>query len=130
MTGRHLRTRSIALSATFATLVAGAATACSTSEDEAGTSENYTFYCVDEDSTVVDESNCDDDRDNRHWIAYGAFPVGLLIGHRLASASRFRASDAAARQRWGLPPTGRISNGTVKTGVIGTTGKSDESSGS
>ncbi|WP_117210431.1 hypothetical protein [Allorhizocola rhizosphaerae] len=122
MTGRRLRTRSIALSATFATIVAGAAAACSAGSDEPD--DSNTFYCVDDQSVIVHESNCDDDRDNRHYIAYGALPVGLLIGHRLASGWRFPARDAAARASWGLPPTGRITNGTVKTGIIGTTGSS------
>jgi hypothetical protein len=123
MTGRRLRTRSIALSATFATIVAGAVAACSSNNSDEPDDTN-TFYCVDEESVIVPERFCEDDRDNKHYIAYGAFPVGLLIGHRLASGWRFPARDTAARASWGLPTSRGFTNGTVKTGIIGTTGSS------
>ena len=42
--------------------------------------------------------------------------------------NRFAYNDRAARQSFGLPATGRISNGTVKTSVVGKGGAARGSS--
>jgi len=50
------------------------------------------------------------------------------------AGSKFAYNDRAARSAFGLPATGRITNGTVKTSVVGkgghgTSGKSGKSGG-
>lgn len=121
MSSTRLRSQRIALSAAFLGL-AGSMTACSSGPDE---SDTNVFYCVDEGSTIVDEQNCDDsDKSSRHYLAYGALPIGMLIGAKLTNYRRFRANDTAMRTSWGLPATGVVSNGTTKTGIIGRSGSS------
>jgi hypothetical protein len=42
------------------------------------------------------------------------------VGTRLpAGGSRFAYNDRAARSSFGLPATGRIGNGTIKSSVVG-----------
>ena len=58
------------------------------------------------------------------------YPVGTKLP---AGGSKFAYNDKAARSAFGLPATGRIGNGTVKTSVVGKggsgTGKSSSKSG-
>ena len=136
---RRMTSRRVALTSTFLLLAAGGTAACDNSrEDQEG------FYCADENGTVVDEDYCDDD-DNRGggvgivplffiWHS-SSYRSGYPVGSRLpAGGSRFPYNDRAARASFGLPTTGKISNGTIKTGVVGkggsgTSGKSGSKSG-
>jgi len=134
-----MTSRSVSLTSTFLLLAAGGVAACDNDDthDEA-------FYCADENGNVVDEDNGDDN--NRGGGGVGIVPLffiwhsssyrsGCPVGTKLpAGGSRFAYNDRAARQRFGLPATGRISNGTIKTSVVGKggsgTGKSTSKSGS
>jgi hypothetical protein len=132
-----MASRSVSLTSTFLLLAAGGAAAC----DNDDTQEEG-FYCADANGVVVDEDNCDDD--GRSGGGVGLLPFfiwhsssyrpGYAVGTKLpAGGSRFAYNDRAARSSFGLPSTGRISNGTIKTSVVGkgggSTGKSSSKSG-
>src|SRR4051794_16445513 len=116
---RRMSSRTVSLTSTFLLLAAGGTAACDNDDDDA------TFYCADGNGQVVDEDYCDDD-DSYHpglgffiWYSSG-YRTGYPIGHRLPSGgSKFAYNDVAARTRFGLPATGKIGNGTIKTGVVG-----------
>ena len=123
-----MSSRTVSLTSTFLLLAAGGAAACDNDEYQ-----DEGFYCADENGVVVDEENCDDD-DNRgggvgfvpffiwHSSSYrSGYPVGAKLP---AGGSRFAYNDRAARSSFGLPSTGRITNGTVKTSVVGKGGGS------
>jgi hypothetical protein len=128
-----MSSRSVSLTSTFLLLAAGGVAAC----DNDDTQEEG-FYCADANGTVVDEDNCDDDNDGGGvglvplffiWHS-SSYRSGYPVGTRLpAGGSKFAYNDRAARSSFGLPSTGRITNGTVKTSVVGkggsgTSGKS------
>ncbi len=111
----------MSLSSTFLLLAAGGSAAC----DNGNRYHDEGFYCADANGVVVDEDYCDD---NRHYGGGGGFFIwhssgyrsGYPVGYRLPSGgSRFAYNDSAARSSFGLPTTGRIGNGTVKTSVVG-----------
>ena len=117
---RRMSSRTVSLTSTFLLLAAGGTAACDNDDDDA------TFYCADANGQVVDEDYCDDD-DSYHpgfggffiWYSSG-YRTGYPVGYRLPSGgNRFAYNDVASRTRFGLPATGRISNGTIKTGVVG-----------
>ena len=119
-----MSSRSVSLTSTFLLLAAGGVAACDSSSD----TQEEGFYCADENGVVVDEDNCDDD--GRGNVGVGLLPFfiwhsvayrpGYPIGYRLpAGGSRFAYNDRASRAKFGLPTTGRISNGTIKTSVVG-----------
>ncbi len=136
---RRMTSRSVSLTSTFLLLAAGGVAACDNDD-----TQDEAFYCADENGTVVDEDYCDDDND-RAGGGVGIVPLffiwhsssyrpGYAVGTKLpAGGSRFAYNDRAARQRFGLPASGRISNGTIKTSVVGkgggSTGKSSGKSG-
>jgi hypothetical protein len=126
-----MASRSVSLSTTFLLLAAGGAAACDNDD-----TQDEGFYCADENGVVVDEDNCDDDNNNNNggggvgflpffiWHSSG-YRSGYPVGSRLpAGGSKFAYNDRAARSSFGLPSTGRISNGTVKTSVVGKSGGS------
>ena len=133
-----MSSRSVSLTSTFLLLAAGGVAACDNDKQDEG------FYCADANGTVVDEDYCDDDNNNGGgvglvplffiWHSAGYRP-GYPVGYRLpAGGSKFAYNDRAARSSFGLPSSGRISNGTVKTSVVGkggsgTSGKSSSRSG-
>jgi hypothetical protein len=126
-----MTSRSVSLTSTFLLLAAGGAAACDNDRHQ-----DEGFYCADANGRVVDEDYCDDD----HYYGGGGggffiwhstsyrpgYPVGTLLP---AGGSRFAYNDTAARSRYGLPTTGRIGNGTVKTSVVGKGGSGSHSSG-
>lgn len=89
--------------------------------------EDGHFYCADSQGNVVDEDYCDDSSDNYNsgmfFFYMGSSVHGghsYPVGSRLPTqAQKFSVTDTAARSRFGLPTSGRVSNGTVKTGVVG-----------
>jgi hypothetical protein len=134
---RRMSSRSVALSSTFLLLAAGGAAACDNGNDY----QDEGFYCADENGVIVDEDYCDDDNGGGGggggffiWHSSG-YRSGYPVGSRLPSGgSKFAYNDRAARSSFGLPSSGRISNGTVKTSVVGkggsgTSGKSSSRSG-
>jgi len=133
---RRMSSRSVSLTSTFLLLAAGGVAACDNGDDY----QDEGFYCADENGVIVDEDNCDDDDGGGGgggffiWHSSGYRP-GYKVGSRLPSGgSKFAYNDSSARSRFGLPSSGRISNGTVKTSVVGkggsgTSGKSSSRSG-
>ncbi len=135
---RRMTSRSVSLTSTFLLLAAGGVAACDNDE-----TQDEAFYCADENGVVVDEDYCDDDNDRGGvgivplffiWHS-SSYRPGYAVGTKLpAGGSRFAYNDRAARRSFGLPSSGRISNGTVKTNVVGKggsgTGKSSTRSGS
>jgi hypothetical protein len=130
MMNRRMSSRSVSLSSTFLLLAAGGAAACDNDRYE-----DRGFYCADANGVVVDEDYCDDD--NRSggsalpyfiWYSSG-YRSGYPVGYKLPSGgSKFAYNDAKARQSFGLPSSGKIGNGTVKTSVVGKGGSSRSSS--
>jgi hypothetical protein len=139
MMNRRMSSRSVSLTSTFLLLAAGGAAACDSGDQK----QDQGFYCADENGTVVDEDNCDDDRHvGGAGLAFlpfiwysSSYRPGYAVGQKLpAGGNRFAYNDRAARQSFGLPPTGKIGNGTIKTSVIGkggsgTSGSSKKSGG-
>ncbi len=137
---RRMTSRSVSLTSTFLLLAAGGVAACDNGEE----TRDEGFYCADENGVVVDEDNCDDDDDRGGGVGIvplffiwhsSSYRPGYGVGTKLPpGGNRFAYNDRAARQRFGLPATGRISNGTIKTSVVGKggsgTGKSTGKSGS
>jgi hypothetical protein len=130
MMNRRMSSRTVSLTSTFLLLAAGGAAACDNDEyrDEG-------FYCADENGVIVDEDYCDDDGNGGGgggffiWHSSG-YRSGYPVGSKLPSGgSKFAYNDRAARSSFGLPSSGRISNGTVKTSVVGK-GGSGSSGGS
>jgi hypothetical protein len=130
-----MASRSVSLTSTFLLLAAGGAAACDNGDDY----QDEGFYCADENGVVVDEDYCDEDY---HGGGVGFVPFfiwhsssyrsGYPVGAKLpAGGNRFAYNDTAARQRFGLPATGKIANGTIKSSVVGkgggSTGKSSKS---
>ncbi|MEV6596995.1 hypothetical protein AB0M36_09050 [Actinoplanes sp. NPDC051346] len=115
-----MSSRSVALTSTFLFLAAGGAAACDSGDEY----EEQGFYCADSNGVIVDEDRCDDDDGGGGggffiWHSSG-YRSGYPIGSRLPSGgSKFAYNDKAARSSFGLPSSGRISNGTVKTSVVG-----------
>jgi hypothetical protein len=133
---RRMASRSVSLTSTFLLLAAGGVAACDNGDD----TQDEGFYCADENGVVVDEDNCDDDNNRSGGVGLIPFFIwhsssyrpGYGIGQKLPpGGQRFAYNDRAARQRFGLPATGRIANGTIKTSVVGkgggSTGKSSKS---
>ena len=123
MTVRRRNTARVVLGAAFLGLAAGGVAACDSADDDP------TFYCVDQNDTIVNEDDCDDDGNGRggffFWAHSPRYKKGLTAGAKLPSGgSKFAYNDAAQRTAWGLPATGRISNGTVKSSVVGKGGSS------
>lgn len=120
----------MSLTSTFLLLAAGGLAACDSDEyvDEG-------FYCADADGTIVDEDLCDDDGGGGGgggffiWHSSG-YRSGYPVGSKLpAGGTKFAYNDAASRSKFGLPSSGKISNGTVKTSVVGKGGSGSSSGG-
>jgi len=133
MMNRRMTSRRVSLTSTFLMLAAGGAAAC----DNGNQYHDEGFYCADANGVIVDEDYCDD---NRHyggglvpyyiWHSSG-YRSGYPIGSRLpAGGAKFAYNDKASRSSFGLPSTGKIGNGTVKTSVVGKGGSGSKSSGS
>ena len=90
-----------------------------------GGEEEQVAYCTDEDGKIVDEDLCDDDRGGGvgpglFFLYLGGFRPGLPVGTVLPrGGTRINPSDTVARQRAGLPATGKVSAGQRVSGGIG-----------
>lgn len=110
MVSRSRVPRSLGVGLATAFLASGVVTACA-SEPETYTED---VYCATEDGTVIDEKYCDDERSGGFgggFIWIGGFGGGWGPGYRLPAGQRTASmpyNDAAARQRAGLPATGRV----------------------
>ncbi|GIE93957.1 hypothetical protein [Paractinoplanes rishiriensis] len=126
-----MSSRSVRLTSTFLLLAAGGVAACDSGNDyhEEG------FYCADENGVIVDEDLCDDDDTVRSgafvpfiWHS-SSYKPGYRVGSKLpAGGTKFAYNDRAARSSFGLPASGKITNGTVKTSVVGKGGGGTSSS--
>jgi hypothetical protein len=127
---RRMSSRSVSLTSTFLLLAAGGAAACDNNRYH-----NEGFYCADANGVIVDENYCD----ANHYYGGGVVPyyiwhssgyrTGYPIGSRLPTGgSRFAYNDQTSRKSFGLPATGRIGNGTIKTNVVGKGGSGKSSS--
>jgi hypothetical protein len=99
--------------------------------DEASGDE--VFYCADEDGEIVDEDDCDTAGGSSSYFLWHStgYSRGLAPGTTLDGGDRFPAGDRASRRAFELPATGTVSNGTVKTNVVGrSSGGSGTGSGS
>lgn len=130
---RRISSRRVILTATFLGLAAGGLAACDSTDDNYE-NEDGVFYCTDVEGRVVDEDFCDDSGDagssgfffmymgsslHHPPAGYSTYPVG----HKLPpNTPKFSVTDKAARAKFGLPTSGKINNGTVKTGVVGKSG--------
>ncbi len=95
------------------TVLATAATGFMAGCGAGGEEDEQVAYCTDENGEIVDEDLCDDDRG-------GGFGRGLPVGTVLPSGgTRINPGDSAARQRAGLPGTGKVSAGQRVSGGIG-----------
>ena len=132
MMNRRMTSRSVKLTSTFLMLAAGGVAAC----DSGNQYHDEGFYCADANGVIVDEDFCDD---NHHYAA-GIVPYfiwhssgyrsGYRVGSKLpAGGAKFAYNDKAARTSFGLPSSGKIGNGTVKTSVVGKGGSGSKSSG-
>jgi hypothetical protein len=117
-----MTSRSVSLTSTFMLLAAGGTAAC----DSGDKYHDEGFYCADANGVVVDEDLCDDNRSYGPGIVpffiwhSASYRPGYGVGTRLpAGGSRFAYNDRAARSSFGLPATGRIGNGTIKSSVVG-----------
>jgi hypothetical protein len=89
-----------------------------------GGEEEQVAYCTDEDGKIVDDEFCDDGYNGPgagfFFLYLGGFGRGLPVGTVLPSGgTRISPTDTAARQRAGLPSTGKVSAGTRVSGGIG-----------
>ncbi|MDR6325349.1 hypothetical protein [Actinoplanes couchii] len=116
-----MSSRTISLTSTFLLLAAGGTAAC---DNDEYTDEG--FYCADSNGVIVDEDYCDDDNNGGGggggffiWHSSG-YRSGYPVGTKLpAGGSKFAYNDKVSRSKFGLPSSGKISNGTVKTSVVG-----------
>jgi hypothetical protein len=124
MMNKRMTSRSVSLTSTFLLLAAGGAAACDSGNDY----QDEGFYCADENGVIVDEDLCDEDNPRVGGVGFIPFFLwhspsyrpGYRVGSKLpAGGSKFAYNDRAARQSFGLPATGKIGNGTVKTSVVG-----------
>ena len=127
-----MTSRSVSLTSTFLLLAAGGTAAC----DRGNRYHDEGFYCADEQGRIVDEDYCDDNRyyggSHPYYIYHSpSYRSGYAVGSMLpAGGSRFAYNDKTSRSSFGLPSSGRIGNGTVKTSVVGKGGSGSKSSGS
>ena len=132
MMNRRMTSRSVTLTSSFLMLAAGGVAAC----DSGNRYHDEGFYCADGNGRIVDEDFCDDGRyysgSHPYYIYHSpSYGRGLAVGSLLpAGGSRFAYNDKSARSSFGLPSTGKIGNGTVKTSVVGKGGSGSKSSGS
>ena len=132
MMNRRMTSRRVSLTSTFLMLAAGGAAAC----DNGNQYHDEGFYCADANGVIVEEDYCDDNRHYSSGIApyyiwhSPSYGRGYPVGYRLPTGgSKFAYNDKSSRSSFGLPSTGKIGNGTIKTSVVGKGGGGSHSSG-
>lgn len=111
------RVRSALTTTVLATAATGFMAGCGVEGEQ-----EQVAYCTNEDGEIVDDDFCDDDYvgPGLFFLYLGAFRPGMPVGTVLPSGgTRINPADAAARQRAGLPPSGKVSSGTRVSGGIG-----------
>jgi hypothetical protein len=89
-----------------------------------GGEEDQVAYCTDEDGEIVDDDYCDDDYHGPgagfFFLYLGGFRSGLPVGTVLPrGGTRIDPTNSTARQRAGLPSSGKITGGQRVSGGIG-----------
>lgn len=115
------RIRAALTTTVLATAATGFMAGCGAGEDE-GEGEEQVAYCTDGDGNIVDDDYCDDSYNGGglFFLYIGGFRSGLPVGSRLPSGgTRIDPRDSAARQRAGLPASGKVTGGTRVSGGIG-----------
>jgi hypothetical protein len=115
------RVRAALTTTVLTTAATGFMAGCGVGGDE---EEEQVAYCTDENGEIVDEDFCDDDYRGPgaglFFLYLGGFRPGLPVGTVLPrGGTRINPSDTAARQRAGLPASGKVSPGTRVSGGIG-----------
>ncbi|GGN20908.1 putative membrane protein YgcG [Actinoplanes campanulatus] len=88
------------------------------------------FYCADEEGMVVEEESCAEEDSGLYLIWYSpTYSRGYPVGTYLDGGDYFPAGDRASRRAFKLPSTGAVSNGTVKTNVVGRSSGGSTTSG-
>ncbi len=111
------RIKSALTTTVLATAATGFMAGCGVGEDE-----EQVAYCTNEDGEIVDDDYCDDGYNGGglFFLYVGGFRSGLPVGSRLPSGgTRIDPRDTQARQRAGLPATGKVSGGTRVSGGLG-----------
>jgi hypothetical protein len=115
------RVRAALTTTVLATAATGFMAGCGAGGDD---EDEQVAYCTDENGEIVDEDLCDDDRrgggGGLFFLYLGGFGRGLPVGTVLpGGGTRINPGDSAARQRAGLPGTGKVSAGQRVSGGIG-----------
>jgi hypothetical protein len=115
------RVRAALTTTVLTTAATGFMAGCGVGGDE---EEEQVAYCTDENGEIVDEDYCDDDYRGPgaglFFLYLGGSRPGLPVGTVLPrGGTRINPSDTAARQRAGLPASGKVSPGTRVSGGIG-----------
>ncbi len=111
------RIKSALTTTVLATAATGFMAGCGVGEDE-----EQVAYCTDENGEIVDDDYCDDSYNGGglFFLYLGGFRSGLPVGSRLPDGgTRIDPRDSQARQRAGLPASGKVSGGTRVSGGIG-----------
>lgn len=115
------RVRAALTTTVLATAATGFLAGCSAGGEE----DEQVAYCTDEDGAIVDDDLCDDDGargggGGLFFLYLGGFGRGLPVGTVLpGGGTRINPGDTAARQRAGLPGSGKVTGGTRVSGGIG-----------
>lgn len=115
------RVRAALTTTVLTTAATGSLAGCSAG----GEDDEQVAYCTDENGEIVDEDLCDDNRGGGigpglFFLYLGGFRPGLPVGTVLPSGgTRVDPGDRVARQRAGLPATGKVSAGQRVSGGIG-----------
>jgi hypothetical protein len=112
------RIRAALTTTVLTTAATGFLAGCGAGEDE----QEQVAYCTNEDGEIVDDDFCDDSYNGGglFFLYLGGFRPGLPVGTRLPpGGTRIDPKDTTARQRAGLPASGKVSGGTRVSGGIG-----------
>jgi hypothetical protein len=112
------RIRAALTTTVLTTAATGFLAGCGAGEDE----QEQVAYCTNEDGEIVDDDFCDDSYNGGglFFLYLGGFRPGLPVGSRLPpGGTRIDPKDTTARQRAGLPASGKVSGGTRVSGGIG-----------
>ena len=115
------RVRAALTTTVLATAATGFLAGCGAGgEDE----EEQVAYCTDENGEIVDDDYCDDNYRGPgaglFFLYLGGFRSGLPPGTVLPrGGTRINPTDTAARERAGLPGSGKVTGGTRVSGGIG-----------
>ncbi len=114
------RIRSALTTTVLATAATGFMAGCAPGGEE--DEDEQVAYCTNEDGEIVDDDYCDDDYGGPglFFLYLGGFRPGLPVGTVLpGGGTRIDPRDTVARQRAGLPASGKVTGGTRVSGGIG-----------